>query len=148
MNTLWHHRYALQFWLGTFLLQQCLKGRLASMIKFMKLQIRNDRISLLTIKPCSLSITKALKPVSVTTTGSVWKPTMRATWALLFWPIWPASPVCKPTTFVVTEKGFNANGSWLFHQIKMCARNFITSRPFFNVLIKEFHSTLKPTQEK
>ena len=47
-----------------------------------------------------------LRPVSVTTTASVCKPLVRATWALLFWPTWPAEAVCKPTTFVVTEMGF------------------------------------------
>ena len=45
------------------------------------------------------------KSVSVTTTASVRKPTMQATWALLFWPTWTTSSVCKPTTFVVTERG-------------------------------------------
>ena len=39
------------------------------------------------------------------TTVSVCKPTTRATWALLFWLTWPALLVCKPTTFVVTERG-------------------------------------------
>ena len=48
-----------------------------------------------------------IKRVSVTTTATVCKPTTRATSALLFWPAWPASSVCKPTTFVVTEVGFN-----------------------------------------
>ena len=44
-----------------------------------------------------------LKWVSVMTTASVCKPMMWAMWALLFWPTWHASLVCKPTTFVVTE---------------------------------------------
>ena len=48
----------------------------------------------------------SLKRASVTTTASVCKPTTRAMWALLFWPTWPASSVCKPMTFVVTERGF------------------------------------------
>ena len=47
-----------------------------------------------------------LRPVSVTTTASVCKPLLRATWALLFWPTWSSEAVCKPTTFVVTEMGF------------------------------------------
>ena len=47
-----------------------------------------------------------LKRVSVTTTASVCKPTTWATWALLFWPTWPESLVCKPTTVVETERGF------------------------------------------
>ena len=48
-----------------------------------------------------------VKRVSVTTTASVCKPTTQATWALLFWPTWPASLVCKPATFFVTERGLN-----------------------------------------
>ena len=48
-----------------------------------------------------------LKRVSVTTTVSVCKPTTRATCVLLFWPTWPVSSVCKPTTFVVTERGLS-----------------------------------------
>ena len=42
-----------------------------------------------------------LKPVSVTTTASVCKRTMRATWALLFWPTWPS--------FLATERGLKKN---------------------------------------
>ena len=38
------------------------------------------------------------KLLSVTTTALVCKPTIRSTW--------PASSVCKPTTFVQTERGF------------------------------------------
>ena len=53
-----------------------------------------------------------LKRVSVMTTASVCKPTMRATLALLLWPSWSASSVCKPTTFVVTEMG-----------LKLCKRS-------------------------
>ena len=51
------------------------------------------------------SVSHELKRVSVTTTASVRKLTTWATWALLFWHTWPASSVCKPTTFVVTERG-------------------------------------------
>ena len=48
-----------------------------------------------------------LKRVSVTTTASVCKPTTQTTWALLFWSTWPASSICKPTKFFVTERGFS-----------------------------------------
>ena len=45
---------------------------------------------------------------------SVCKPMTRATWVLLFWPTWPASSVCKPTTFVVAEMGLSLvfTSSW------------------------------------
>ena len=53
----------------------------------------------------TLWVFQDLKRVSVTTTVSVCKSTTRATWALLFWHTWSASSVCKPTTFVITERG-------------------------------------------
>ena len=62
-----------------------------------------------------LDLIRNVKRVSVTTTASVCKSTTRATWALLFWHTWSASSVCKPTTFVITERGFRVSSENSFH---------------------------------
>ena len=58
-----------------------------------------------------------LKRVSVSIKASVCKLTTRATLALLFWLTWPASSVCKPTTFVVTERSLRSTSRWWNNQI-------------------------------
>ena len=64
-----------------------------------------DIMNIFKMKWTVLNYKMLLKRVSVRTTASNCKPTTQATSALLFRSTWPASSICKPTTFFVTEGG-------------------------------------------